>query len=200
MNEAEARQRVVSLVSPEAVHRLETFLICLRRWGATHNLIGANEFSRLWERHVLDSLSLLPHAKGSVLDLGSGAGFPGMMLALADPSLSVTLLESNKRKAAFLAYAAAATGVSATVRPVRIETEPARPFATVTARALAPLPRLLALSHRFFDTETVGLFLKGREADKELRDAEQCFAFDARVHPGFVGDTVVVRVTGLAAV
>lgn len=184
LTEDKARDILRAELSREAVHRLETFVGLLSAWGRTHNLIGRNEFGRIWSRHVMDSLALIAHANdGALIDLGSGAGFPGLVIAIAQPERPVTLVESVQRKAAFLTHAARACGARVTVRAARIEALPAEPFPTVTARALAPLSTLLALSERFFGAGTVGLFPKGREAATEVEEARAHHAFTAALAP-----------------
>lgn len=198
--ENEARERALAPLSPDAVHHLETFVALLREWGKTHNLIGRHEFDRIWTRHVLDSLALAPLLNdGALIDLGSGAGFPGLVLALTQPDRRVTLVESSRRKAGFLSHVAGVTGVPVTVRPARIEAQPDEVFPNVSARALAPLSTLLTLSARFFGTETVGLFPKGREAATELSDAQTRHAFDAElVKSATDPDAAVIVVRHLA--
>lgn len=181
---------------------METFLALLRSWSETHNLIGRNEFGRIWERHVQDSLALLPllpPAPAPVIDLGSGAGFPGLVIALAEPERPVTLVEAVRRKAGFLTHAAGTLGVKVTVRPARIEAQPPEAFGAVTARALAPLSTLLGLSQRFFGGDTVGLFPKGREAATEVAAAQDAFSFEARLAPGAAAEGAIVVVQNLCA-
>lgn len=198
--EAAAKEEALSGLSADAVHRLETFVALCAEWGNTHNLIGRHEFGRIWTRHVLDSLALVPLVAGrTVIDLGSGAGFPGLVIALTAPGCEVTLVESVRRKAAFLSHVAGATGVNVKVRCARIEAQPNEVFDTVTARALAPLSTLLHLSGRFFGTETVGLFPKGKEAATECDAARQAHRFEATLAPSRTDpDAAIVVVRHLA--
>lgn len=165
-------------VSRETCQRLEAYIALLTRWNARINLVAAATIKTAWTRHVADSAQLLdlaPESASSWLDLGSGAGLPGLpVAALAAekaPDLHVTLVESDTRKAAFLATAAREMDLDVTVEPHRIEALTPRPYDVVSARALAPLGRLCALAHRFSGRGTVFLFPKGARVDSELTAA-----------------------------
>ena len=162
-------------VSRETELRLREYLALVRRWNAKINLIGDKEDAVLWRRHVLDSLQLAPllevACSGPLVDLGSGAGLPGLILAIAT-ARETHLIESDRRKAAFLAEAARSLGLVRTViHPTRIERAATPRAAVVTARALAPLPVLLSHAHRMLAPGGVALFPKGRTAEDELTAA-----------------------------
>jgi 16S rRNA (guanine527-N7)-methyltransferase len=197
--EEEARAAVRASVDEAAFQGIETFVRCCQRWAAVQNLVSDADRARLWSRHVLDSLQLVPLGRGQAfVDLGSGAGFPGLVVAIARPETAMTLVESNRKKAAFLVQAAAECRVRVRVEPRRAEFLPAIPFDTVSARAVAPLERLLDLAERFFDEATVGLFPKGREAPGEVAAARCRFAFDFEEHPSRTEPGgVVLAVTAL---
>jgi 16S rRNA (guanine527-N7)-methyltransferase len=193
-------------VSRETVERLETYEALLRLWQKTINLVAPSTLDDIWHRHFADSAQLLAHAPPTAerwLDLGSGAGFPGLVLAilLADRgSGRVTLIESDTRKAAFLAEVARKTGVAVDIRGTRIEKSATQaklgPVDVVTARALAPLRRLLDLSAPFFSGSTMGLFLKGREAEAEVEAARKLWDFEPELKPSLTdasGRIVVIR-------
>jgi len=193
-------------VSRETVERLETYAALLRLWQKTINLVAPSTLDDIWHRHFADSaqlLALAPPAAERWLDLGSGAGFPGLVLAilLADRGSSrVTLIESDTRKAAFLAEVARKTGVAVDIRGSRIEKSATQaklgPVDVVTARALAPLPRLLDISAPFFSGPTMGLFLKGREAEAEVEAARKLWDFEPELTPSLTdasGRIVVIR-------
>ncbi len=169
-------------VSRETCARLEAYIALLTRWNARINLVAPATIETAWTRHVADSaqlFNLAPVSASSWIDLGSGAGLPGLpVAALAaekSPGLHVTLVESDTRKAAFLATAAREMGLDVTVEPRRIEVLPARCYDVVSARALARLDRLCALAHRFSVRHTgpgtVFLFPKGARLDSELTAA-----------------------------
>ena len=156
----------------ETMARLEQFATLLRRWNRHINLVSPKDIDQLWPRHIADSLQLAGDlAPGAaVTDLGSGGGFPGLVLAIATAN-PVTLVESDQRKASFLREAARATGAPAIVVADRIEQAAIAPAPFVTARALAPLPLLLGWAHRLLAPGGVCLFLKGRSVDDELTRA-----------------------------
>jgi 16S rRNA (guanine527-N7)-methyltransferase len=165
---------------------LETIVAACQSWGRATNLVSAQDRGRLWERHVLDSLQLVPlaaRAGPDWIDLGSGGGFPGLVVAIAREGTRMTLVESNRKKASFLMQAAARAGVRVRVEPRRAEDVAPMAHDVVSARALAPLDRLLDLAGRFFGDDTLGLFPKGREADREVEAARRRFAFALEAHP-----------------
>jgi 16S rRNA (guanine527-N7)-methyltransferase len=193
-------------VSRETLDRLETYAALLRQWQKTINLVAPSTLTEVWHRHFADSAQLLALAPAGAmrwLDLGSGAGFPGLVLAilLAERAgAHMTLVESDTRKAAFLAEVARRTGVTVDILGARIEKTATQakldPVDVVSARALAPLPRLLELSAPFFSGPTIGLFLKGREAEAEVAAASKLWNFEAELHPSLTdssGRIVVIR-------
>jgi 16S rRNA (guanine527-N7)-methyltransferase len=157
-------------VSRETLARLEAYAALLVRWSARINLVGRNTLVDLWRRHILDSAQLWPFFPAnaeSVIDLGSGAGFPGLVLGILGAP-AVELVEADSRKAAFLREAARITEADVTIRPCRIQAVPPYPVDVVTARACAPLDRLLGLAEPFLATKTECLFLKGERVEDEL--------------------------------
>lgn len=182
--EEESRALVRASVDEATFQAIETFVRCCQRWAAVKNLVSEADRARLWSRHVLDSLQLVPLGQGrNFIDLGSGAGFPGLVVALARPETAMTLVESSRKKAAFLVRAAAECGVALRVEPRRAESLTRATFDTVSARAVAPLDRLLELTERFWGAATVGLFPKGRDAALEVASARQRFSFSVVHHP-----------------
>ena len=160
-------------VSRETLERLTVHLDLLRRWQPAINLVGPATLADPWRRHFLDSAQLvkhLPDAAANLADLGSGAGFPGMVLALLGVE-GVQLIEADRRKAQFLREVARATGARVTIHAARIERLQGWPADAITARALAPLPRLLELAEGFLSADSVCLLLKGRSAERELTAA-----------------------------
>jgi 16S rRNA (guanine527-N7)-methyltransferase len=156
----------------ETMVRLERFAALLERWNRRINLVAPRDLPNLWTRHIEDSLQLAPLIPpgAAVTDLGSGAGFPGLILAIATDS-PVTLIESDTRKASFLREAARETGARATVVNARIEAAVVPPAPVITARALASLPQLLDWAVPHLQPGGFCLFLKGRKVDGELTDA-----------------------------
>jgi 16S rRNA (guanine527-N7)-methyltransferase len=175
-------------VSRETLARLDAYAGLLVQWSARINLVAASTLDDLWRRHFLDSAQLLPliprGAPGlidSLIDLGSGAGFPGLVLAIMGIP-GVELVESDARKCAFLREAARVAAAPVHIRNARIEAVPAHPVAVVTARGCAPLDRLLVLAQPFIGPDTVCLFPKGKEAGQELTAAQQGWDFDVTSH------------------
>ncbi len=160
-------------VSRETLERLDAYIALVDRWRHRVNLVSAAGMADVWRRHILDSAQLLPYLPGScerLVDLGSGAGFPGLVLAILGVR-GVELVESDGRKCDFLAAAARQAGVDVVIQNVRIEALPAAAADVVTARACAPLPKLLGYAERFIGPATMCLFLKGGRVDDELTEA-----------------------------
>ncbi|WP_374381013.1 16S rRNA (guanine(527)-N(7))-methyltransferase RsmG [Dongia sp.] len=159
-------------VSRETFSRLETYDALLRKWQAKINLVAKDSLQDLWRRHFLDSaqlLPLLPPGHDPITDLGSGAGFPGLVLAIMTER-QVHLVDSDQRKGAFLIECARQAGVldRVKVHTTRIEAADAWKAPIITARALAALDQLLAWAEPFMTQETVCLFLKGAKVEDEL--------------------------------
>ena len=161
-------------VSRETLARLSAYAALLKSWKDAVNLVGRRTLSDLWRRHMLDSAQLftmLTAPQCRLVDLGSGAGFPGLVLAIMGVS-DVELIEANARKCAFLREVARITDTSVVIHNDRIESTRFSGHADViTSRALAPLPNLLDYAERFIGPNTTCLFLKGRQADQELTAA-----------------------------
>lgn len=169
-------------VSRETRRRLEIFERELRAWQKAINLVSPASLDAFWLRHVQDCLQLIPLAPKAErwVDLGAGAGLPGLVIAASDRIPHVTLVESDSRKCAFLRHAARQMGVAAEVVEGRIELSLAgRQADVVTARALAPLTRLLGYSQEMLRSGATGLFLKGRGYAAELTEAHESWTFEA---------------------
>ena len=157
---------------PETKVRLDRFASLLTRWNSRINLIAARDLPNLWARHILDSVQLAPLIPpgSTITDLGSGAGFPGLIIAICTGN-PVTLVEADTRKASFLREAARETATRAVIVNTRIERAAIPPAEVVTARALAPLPLLLEWAAPLLAPDGFCLFPKGRKAEDELTDA-----------------------------
>ena len=185
MTEEEARLALD--VSRETMAKLDRFVDLLREENGRQNLISRSSLDRVWTRHILDSAQLVRFAgerERSWLDLGSGPGLPGLIVALLRPH-PVTLVESRKLRADFLHRAAALLGVEdrTTILCSRVEALPAETFDVISARAFAPLGKLLALSERFAAPETLWVLPKGRNAKSELEAVESLWQGDFRLEP-----------------
>ena len=178
-------------VSRETWERLEQFVDLLLRWQRSTNLVASSTIPQTWTRHVADSLQLLalvPNARGWV-DLGAGGGFPGIVIACAlagESAAEVHLVESAQKKAAFLRAAVTELALPALVHAQRIEdfasATPDR-FDVVTARALAPLDRLIGYAIPLLKRGTVGLFPKGQDVEAELTQASKSWTIEADLVP-----------------
>lgn len=188
-------------VSRETLDRLRAYAAVLERWQSRINLIGPATLPDLWRRHFLDSAQLfplLPESTRVLVDLGSGAGFPGLVLAVLGVP-EVHLIESDQRKAAFLREAAREAGVTVTVHARRIETVGGLDADAVTARALAPLSELLAWSTPFVGSNGVALFLKGRHVEDELHEASRLWTMSVERIPSRTDVSgSILRVRGIA--
>jgi 16S rRNA (guanine527-N7)-methyltransferase len=204
------RDRALALtpVSRETLDRLDLLISQLLAWQQRINLIAPSTIPVIWTRHVADSLQLLPLAPNAKTwaDFGSGAGFPGLVLAcaLADmPGATVHLVESNTKKAAFLREAARVTGAPAIIHAVRIVDfvdNQSSPVEVVTARALAALPELLAWTYPLLKTGAVGLFPKGQDVDAELTEAAKCWNIQSSLVPSLTDPKArIVKVTGVGS-
>lgn len=185
MDEAGAKGQLD--VPRETIERLDAFAELLRNENERQNLVSKASLEALWERHILDSAQLArfaPPDARSWLDLGSGAGFPGLIVPLFHPA-NVVLVESRRLRAEFLRTAASTLGIAGRVEILcaRLETIPARPFDVIGARAFAPLPRLLGLAERFSTPGTVWILPKGRNAKSELDAARSSWQGDFRLEP-----------------
>ena len=162
----------------------------LARWQAAKNLVSGSTLEQVWTRHIADSLQIfeLASERKRWLDLGSGGGFPGLVLGirLADTGGTIDLVESNARKCAFLRHVARMTGAPVRVHAARIEDVIGRftgEVDVVTARALAPLPQLLGWCKDLLRTGTLGVFPKGQSLDAELTDSSRYWRIEASTVP-----------------
>jgi 16S rRNA (guanine527-N7)-methyltransferase len=159
--------------TPEAIARLEVLIALLREENQRQNLVAAASLDSVWQRHIADSAQLLAHVpretNGPWLDLGTGAGFPGLVVAALNPQRPVLMVESRNRRVEWLLRACEAMGLAqAHVIGSRLELVDSRKVAVISARAFAPLEKLLELSARFSTSDTIWLLPKGRSAGQEL--------------------------------
>lgn len=207
---SDQRARVLAAhnVSRETASALDIYVEQLARWQNVKNLVGPATLSEVWHRHVADALQLLSLAPTANIwvDLGSGAGIPGLILAIAGrerPDFHVALVESNARKCAFLTETARLTRAPVTVHNARIEAviDTLAGADIVCARALAPLTQLLSWTEPLLKSGTVGLFPKGRDAAVELTDADREWTFARDLIPSRTDSQArIVRVTSLSRV
>ena len=190
-------------VSRETLGRLDLYAELLLKWQRRINLVSASTLSSLWTRHILDSAQIagLGAAERHWADIGSGAGFPGLVIAVLSmdhsPPSEVHLIESDQRKASFLREAARITGAPAIVHAERAETALPRlsgRIGAVTARAVASLPDLLVLAEPLLTTGATGFFPKGQTLESDLKRASSLFEFEAELVPSKTDETGRVAV------
>jgi 16S rRNA (guanine527-N7)-methyltransferase len=172
----------------EKLNKVSGFVELLLRWNKSINLIAPGTMGQVWERHVLDSAQLLkyiPEKTKLITDFGSGAGFPGIVLAILG-GYELVLVESNNKKCSFLKEAARITQANVEVVEARIDN--LEPWASdvVTARALAPLDKLLAMTTPFIAEQGQCLFLKGKEIEKELDLIKPLWEFDKKMYKSII--------------
>ena len=192
---------LMDVVPRETAERLEQFVALLQKWTRSINLVSQGDRDFVWSRHILDSLRfvpLIPVGAARGLDLGSGAGFPGLVVALAS-GVPFDLVEADRRKAAFLTEAQRVTGAPVQVHRTRIEELSLPRAPLITARALAPLAVLMGHAHRLLAHGGTALFAKGARVEDEIADAEEHWRMNIRRfdHPRDSGSTILA-VTDLA--
>lgn len=180
-------------VSRETLDRLTTYLHLLSKWNERINLVASAPHNVKIQRHFADSAQLFPLISDTskrLVDMGSGAGFPGLVLAILG-CRDVHLVESDKRKCTFLQEVARETGTSVTIHPHRLDAVHAVSADIVTARALAPLPLLVEYASRFLHTNSFCLFPKGANYVNELHEVRD-WSFQHIVHPSLVQPDAVI--------
>lgn len=199
LDEVWRRFNFIAPVSRETIERLQIYSDILRRWSKIKNLVAPNTLEHIWERHFADSLQIGPLIGGSqaIIDLGSGAGFPGLVLALQareKKDVNVHLIEADSRKCAFLREVVRETGAAATVHSGRIDdiikTLPVPDV--VTARALASLETLVKLSYPLISSGALGVFLKGQNYRSELTAAKSGCTFEFEAVPSVTDPAAAV--------
>jgi len=190
-------------VSRETVDHLSLYHDLLLKWQKQINLVSGQTIADAWQRHFLDSLQLLPLIKdvqGGILDLGSGAGFPGMVLAVAGVP-EITLLESDARKCVFLREVARETGTKVAVVNQRIEKNTLGKQALIISRACSELGELFALAEQNVSHETICLFHKGKNYANEITIASAQWEYDVEIIPSVLGEqSVILKCTHLTKI
>jgi 16S rRNA (guanine527-N7)-methyltransferase len=189
-------------VPRETMAALDRYAVLLADWQQRMNLVGPSTLPAVWNRHFTDSAQLLPLAGTgrSWLDIGAGAGFPGLVIALLDPDARFTLVESIAKKCRFLSEVVQSLGLEdrVTIENRRIETLPRAKFDVITARALAALGQLFDWGLPYTGSGTRWLLPKGVRVDEELENATRRFAFDHRLVPSITdADARIVVASGV---
>lgn len=190
-------------VSRETLDRLSTHIELLKKWNPAINLVAKSTIEDAWNRHIVDSAQLFsaaPTKEGRWLDLGSGGGFPGLVCAILAaelaPAMDFTLVESDQRKCAFLRTAATAVGLNVKILSDRIESLPPQGAHIVSARALAPLDRLLDLCEPHLVPGAYSLFPKGNRHSEEVQAAKRHWRFKMEIKPSITDPKGVILVCG----
>ncbi len=191
-------------VSRETIERLKIYAAMLAEWNARTNLVSEASLKEAWRRHFLDSAQLaplVPEPANSLVDLGSGAGFPGLVLAEMirnRKAFRVVLYEATGKKCRFLEAVAQKLNLEVEIRNMRIEDAPPEPFDVIVARALAPLERLLPYAQRFWGPNSTALFLKGQNVGGELTQGAKSWNMKVQRHPSQSDpSSAVLRITEL---
>lgn len=192
-------------VSRETLQRLHAFAELLTKWNGKINLVSPASLPDLWQRHILDSAQLMPHlpqVAKTVVDIGTGGGFPGLILAILAhelrPDLVVTMIESDGRKCAFLQTASHQLGLKTKVISKRIEQVPSLGADVLTSRALAPVIQLFSHAERHLGHSGTALLLKGKNAANEVEEALASYAFDLQNIPSRTSeDALVLKISNL---
>jgi len=186
-------------VSRETLERLDLYAERLIKWNRAINLVAKPTLKDIWVRHFLDSAQLLDYMPATArtwIDLGSGAGFPGLVIAILRPDISVTLVESDRRKSVFLTETARACEADVTVLANRVENIDIKAD-IVSARALASLTNLLKMAEKIVTKDGLALFLKGEQVENELTEANQVWHISATQHASRADNSgTVLEVTG----
>lgn len=190
-------------VSRETLERLETHQALLRKWNPAINLVSASTLSDAWSRHIVDSAEVFaaaPTGAAKWLDFGTGGGFPGLVCAILaaelEPQVAFTLVESDKRKAAFLSTVLRETGVIAEVTSRRIEELPPQTANIISARAVASLKDLLAHAQPHLAPGGICLFPKGARAEEEVASAAASWRFKLERRPSITDRSTAILVLG----
>lgn len=193
------------IVSRETEERLQIYQSLIHRWNQRINLVAPSTISDIWHRHIRDSLqiaSLVTPDQGIWVDLGSGAGLPGIVLAasFADTDTKFILVESDKRKAAFLRTCIRELGLQHTlVENARIEVTSALNAAYLSARALAPLPKLMPYLQRHLASDGRAFLMKGQNWQNEVEEAQQDWRFEVKSHPSITQNgAAILEVSGVS--
>lgn len=185
-----------ALLSDPKITQYHALLV---KWQKALNLVAPSTLKDAKDRHFLDSLQLIPHLPEgplTLVDMGSGAGFPGVVIACARPDIAVHLIESDERKGIFMATVSRETQTPVTIHTARIEAVEGVKADVVTARALAPLDELLGYAYRF--SPSLCVFLKGENHKKEIEAARQYWHFDVAIVPSITEkNAALLKITNL---
>lgn len=202
-DQARAAFQASTGVSRETLQRFDIYAGLLQKWNPAINLVAKTTLAHLWDRHFFDSAQLFdlaPENASKWLDLGSGGGFPGLVIAILAheraANLQITCVESDQRKAVFLRTVIRETGINAEVLTARIEDLPPQGADIISARALAPLRELIGLAEPHLAPHGIALFPKGAQVANEMTDALETWAFRVDEYPSRTDDQAVILKIG----
>lgn len=186
-------------VSRETMNRLQAYVALLKKWNPKINLVAKSTLQDVWHRHLADSAqlwALAPEGAKHWLDIGSGAGFPGLVIAAIAaekaPEMVVTMVESDRRKSVFIQTVAREMGVSVKMKTDRIESLSSESADILSARALAPLPQLLEFAEQHRKADGICLFLKGARVDSELTESSSCWHMSYKKFPSITDASAAI--------
>ncbi len=193
-------------VSRETLLKLRAYEASLQEWQNKFNLVSKSSLEDAWNRHFIDSMQLfkyIPQSAQSLYDFGSGAGFPGMVLAIMaaekTPYLKVSLIESIGKKTLYLKHVSEICSVNVEIFNQRIESLPKNKVDVVTSRAMTSLSDLLGYAYPFCKKETVCIFPKGKKHQEEIDEAKKHWQFECQIHPSETSsEGVILVITKLA--
>ena len=177
---------------------LDTYILNLKKYNKHTNLVGSSTLEDPWKRHILDCLQILPTLNNyncSILDMGTGAGLPGLILSIMGCQ-NVTLIDSNNKKTKFLEKMKIEMNLKVKIILDRVENEENKKYDIITSRALANLSKLFTYSHNFLKKNTVLIFLKGKSVNDEILDATKIWQFEYKKHTSLSdrqGNLLVIR-------
>ena len=198
-------QKIIPNVSHETYKKLLSYEEILKKWQKKINLVSNNTLSDAWDRHFIDSIqvySLLPKENSKLVDFGSGAGFPGLVLALLstenNDGIRVTLVESDLRKTLFLKEVARQLSIDVEIVNKRIESNEHCLYNVITARALASLDLLFEYAYPFTGNNTKLVFLKGQNYKEEIKKAKENWSFELEEQQSITNsESVILKITNL---
>lgn len=179
-------------LSPESIAKLEAYLALLKKWNGVYNLTAIREADEMRTLHIADCLSIVPFfpESGRVLDVGSGGGLPGVVLAIAKPQLQVTLCDTVQKKCAFLSQVKAVLKLTnVEVKHSRVEALQGPSFDIITSRAFAELSLMVKLTQHLLAPKGFWLAMKSQSADSEI----------AKLALNYKVDVIPLQVSGLDA-
>jgi len=190
-------------ITPQNTAQLETFQDLLLKWNAKINLISRNTEHDIWQRHIMDSaqiIKLIPENAKTLIDFGSGAGLPGLIIAILKPEITVHLIESDARKYAFLREIKAKLSLTnVTIHNSRIEKIIDLQADIITARAFADVKTFIEFALPFQNTNCLNILLKGSNVVSEIENAKEFYDFNMEMHPSLTDETgKILTITNIA--